>query len=365
MKFECVKSVLEESVSIVSKIAGKHTSLPVLSCVKVEAHKGVVRIAATNLDMGIVFSVPAKVSSEGVVAVSGSVLSAFLSSSGKEKNVTLEVFQGNLRVIGSKSSTVIKAVPHDDFPEIPKPDSTTSFSLPAQELLSGLSSVSHFSAVSAVKPELASVCVYSDPDWIYFVATDSFRLGEKRIKAKKTPEFKVLIPGKNIPEMMRVLSQAGGDIVVSIHDHQLSVSNDSMFVVSRLVEGSFPDYKQIIPKNHTSSVIALKEDLSQVFKALSVFSDKFNQLHVGVFPKDKRIEFSSKNNDVGESHHAIPATLTGEALEVNFNIRYLIDCLPVIGSDSVSLEFSGVGKPLVIRGVGDSTFLHLVMPMNK
>ena len=365
MKVECVKDLIEKAVLLTSRVTGKHTNLPVLSCVKIETRKNELQISATNLDLGVECVVPAKIFKEGVVAVPGLTLSGFLSNLPHEKNIILEVFQGNLRVISSKNSTIIKAIPHDDFPEIPHPEGGNSVSLPAKDFIQGLSSVSHFSSTSAVKPELGSVLLYGDGEWLYFVATDSFRLGEKRIKLKNTIETQALIPAKNASEILRVVSEEDGLVELRVHKHQLSITSGSFFGVSRLVEGTFPDYKQIVPKDHTTTAVALKEDLNQVFKTLSIFSDKFNQLHISVFPREKRFEFSTKNSEVGESHYTLPASLSGDLVEVNFNIRYLADCLPVIGADSVSLEFGGSGRPLLVRGVGDSSFLYLVMPMNK
>ena len=265
----------------------------------------------------------------------------------------------------SKSSTVIKAFPHDDFPVIQHIEGGIGIKLPAKDLINGLSSVSTYCSTSAVKAELASVFVYGNDGEINFVATDSFRLGEKRFKVKNIPDIKFLIPARNVGEIIRAFSGSNETIEMIVGDHQVALRAPGIYIISRTVEGIFPDYKQIIPKEKKTDIILLKEDLVQVLKALSVFSDKFNQLHLAVLPGEKRLEISTKNNDVGESHHSPKATISGEPLEVNFNIRYLLDCLPIISTDSLSLEFNGSGRPLLMKGIGDTSFLYLVMPMNK
>ena len=306
-----------------------------------------------------------KVFKSGLITVPAALISSYLTNLPSEKNLILEVFQGNLRVVGSKSSTVMKVMPYDEFPSIPSIDGGKTLLIDTKEIIKGFTAVSGFTIHSSVKPELSSVLVYTESDWIYFVATDSFRLGEKKIKLKKHTDFHALVPARNIPDIVRILTDAGDTTRVSFNEHQISFSCGAVYMVSRLSEGTFPDYKQIIPSEHATTVVVLREDILQTFKALSVFSDKFNQLHVDIFPREKRFDLSTKNSDLGESHHSVQSTLNGEMVEVNFNLRYLLDCMPVFETDSISLEFNGAGKPLLLRGVGDSTFLYLVMPMNK
>jgi len=365
MRSECVKEKIENAVAIVGKVSGKQMNLPVLSCIKISAEKNAITLSATNLDMAVEYTLPAKVTKEGVIAVPANILSSLLSSLGNEANVTLETFQGNLRIVSSKSSTVIKALPHDDFPVIQHIEGGTPIKISSKDLITGLSSVSTYCSTSAVKAELASVFIYGHDSELYFVATDSFRLGEKRFKMKNVPDIKVLIPSRNVTEIIRAFNGVSETIEMVIGDHQVALRSPGVYITSRTVEGTFPDYKQIIPKEKKTDVILLKEDLLQVLKALSVFSDKFNQLHLTVLPSEKRLEVSTKNSDVGESHHSPKATISGEPLEVNFNIRYLLDCLPIISTDSLSLEFNGSGRPLLMKGIGDTSFLYLVMPMNK
>jgi DNA polymerase-3 subunit beta len=217
-----------------------------------------------------------------------------------------------------------------------------------------------------MKPELSSVYVYSDEDELFFVATDSFRLAEKKIKAKKSPEISsLLIPVKNISEITRVLDAVKGDVDVALSKNQISFKYPGVYLTSRVVDGVFPDYKQIIPKKHTTSVTLLKQDLMNALKIATIFSDKFNKLAISIDVKEKKLKLTTKNADIGENTNMLDAVIEGESIEINFNYKYIVDCFHSVDSDSIVLEFNGLNRPLVIKGVNDSSFLYLVMPINK
>jgi DNA polymerase-3 subunit beta len=188
------------------------------------------------------------------------------------------------------------------FPSIPRVSSGNSFSLNAADFVKGLKAVWYSSSVSSIKPELASVYVYCENEFVVFVATDSFRLAEKRVKIKKTKDFgQILIPYKNIPDIMRVLEAIPGEVAVELDKNQISFSYEGIYLISRVVDGVFPDYKQIIPKQSATEAIVLKQDLVNALKLSNIFSDKFHQVNVKVLPQAKKCEIRTKNNDIGEN----------------------------------------------------------------
>ncbi len=364
MKAECIKEKIATGVNLASRITGKNVSLPILSCVLVVAEKGAVTIKATNLEVGIEVSVAAKVVEEGRVAVPGALFSSFLDAV-PDRAVTLELVGGNLSVSSENNKTIIKALDVEEFPTIPRGEYETSFKINSTDLINGLSAVSYSAATSSMKPEMSSVFVSHTADELVFAATDSFRLAEKRLKVKKPIEFNnLLIPQKNIQEIIKTLEHKD-EVEVSINKNQISFFSPGVFITSRLVDGVFPDYKQIIPKDFKTEAVVLKDDLSRALKLCHVFSDSFNQVSITCAPQKKALELRSKNGDVGENNNHLPAALKGEPLEINFNFRYLADALPVIESDSLTLGFNGLSKALVMRGVGDKSFTYLVMPMNR
>src|SRR3989344_4957371 len=368
MRIECVQEKLKWSVSIAEKISGKHMTLPVLSCLFFEASKNnTITIKSTNLDLGIEIIISAKVEEEGTVAIPSATLSSFVNGlSDSEKSVKMVLDQGNLKINTPKSSGIIKTLPSDDFPSIPHVQSGNTFSLNAVDFVKGLKSVWYSSSVSSVKPELSSVYIYCEDEFVIFVATDSFRLAEKKVKIKKSKDFgQILIPHKNIPEILRVLENVNGEAEVELDKNQISFRYDGVYLVSRVIDGTFPDYKQIIPKKSVTEAVILKQDLVNALKLSNIFSDKFNQTNIKISPENKKCEIKTKNNDIGENITALDAVVTGEPIDINFNYKYIIDCFQSIDSDSVTLTFNGMHSPLVIIPVTDKTFRYIVMPMNR
>lgn len=366
MNIECVKEKLSYAIAKAERITAKNITLPVLSCVLLEAYDSILTIKATNLDLGIEISIPVKVITPGKIAVSGSVLYNFISNITNDKNITLEVIGETLKVSTKHNNSIIKAFPVDDFPNIPKISNEKTFTFNVPNLIKGFKSVMYSSSVSTIRPVLSSIFLSSEEDSVVFAATDSFRLSEKRIGVKKHKEFnQILIPFKNTNEIIRTLEDIKEDVVVCLNENQISFSHEDLYITSRVIDGVFPDYKQIIPKETKTEVIVLKQDLLNSLKISNIFSDKFNQVVFNISLKDKKFEITTKNIDIGENINNVDAVIKGEDILISFNYKYIIDCFQSIETDSVSLSFSDTNKPMIVRGVGDKSFLYLVMPMSK
>ena len=366
MNIECIKEKLSYAVGKAERITGKNITLPILSCLLLEADSSTLTIKATNLDIGIEISIPVKVIKPGKVAVSGSVLYNFISNITNDKNITLEVSSGNLKVSTNHSQSIIKAFPVDDFPNIPRIEDKKPFTFNVPYLIKGLKSVMYSSSVSTIRPVLSSVLVLSEEDSVVFAATDSFRLSEKKVPVKKHKEFsQILIPFRNIGEIIRTLEDIKDDVEVYLTENQIAFSHQDIYITSRVIDGAFPDYKQIIPKEVKTEVVVLKQDFVSSLRISNIFADKFSQVIFHVSPKEKMFRITTKNMDVGENVNTLDAVIKGEELTISFNYKYIIDCFQSIDSDSVSLSFSSTNKPMIIRGVSDKSFLYLVMPMNK
>ena len=152
---------------------------------------------------------------------------------------------------------------------------------------------------------------------------------------------------------------------VCFNKNQISFSGENIYLTSRVIDGIFPDYRQIIPKGSETEAIILKQDLLNALKLSNIFSDKFNQVNLLIKPKEKIFELSSQNNDVGENKTFLDAALTGDEVEVGFNYKYFLDCFQTINTDSISLKFNKSSRPIVISPVSDNTFTYLIMPMNR
>lgn len=366
MHVEFSKELFLEKLSLVEKISGKHATLPVLQGVYLEAKGDSVMLRTTNLDVGIEVKVPAAVKKDGVVVVTGSLLVGLVSALPKGGMITLVQEEGFLRVSAERSTTRVKCLPHEEFPSLPKVEDGTTTTLLVENIVSGIKSVWYAASVSTIKPELASIYFYEDAGSLVFVATDSFRLAEKRIRPKEPITFEpLLLPIRNTVDMVRVLETLQGEITITYNQNQLSFTSDGLYFTTRLVDGSFPDYGQIIPKEFATEIIMLKADIQATLKKTTLFSTTFSQVGFLVEPDKKKITVQTQNTDVGDMTDTLEGTIEGDQIEINFNQKYLSDCFQSIVSDSVSFAFSGPGRPMIIKGISDDSFLYLVMPMNK
>ena len=365
MKIICSKEDLEKAVSKVEKITGRNLNLPVLKGILFDIDKKII-LNSTNLDLGIEVEFLGKIEKTGRFVVDGSLLNSFLSNIPKNENLNLELKENKLFVSGKNIKTNISTLSLEDFPIIPKPKTKNSIKIKPSFFIDGLKSVWFSASNSSIKPELSSVYIYPDGEKIVFVATDSFRLSEKKILVREVFDFEpILLPVKNISEIIRVLEYSKEDIEIFFEENKVSFSYNNTFLTSRIVVGTFPDYKQIIPKEFSTEIVTLKEDLLNSLKLSNIFADKFNQIIFSIFPSKKVFNIKSKNQDKGENTSFVEASLKGDNVEIGFNYRYIMDSFQSIFSDSISLSLLGAGKPMVMKGIVDNGFTYVVMPMNR
>lgn len=363
MNAECVKDSLRIGIQQAERMAGKNLSLPLLSGILLSLKKNTIILRATNLDLGIEVRIPAKIEGEGAVVVPGNILSGILSALSDVK-ITLDITNENLILSSMNTTSAVKYLPPDDFPTIPTISEAQSFVVSVQKFVDGVKSVIYSASASDMKPEIASVYIYPENEDMVFAATDSFRLSEKKVAVKNNARFShILIPYKNIIEILRVFESFTGDVEVRFNKNQISLSSENIYITSRIIDGVFPDYRQIIPKEYVTEAILLKQDVINALKMTNLFSDKFNRVDIRVNPEKKFFEVEAKNQTLGENTTRIDATLSGKEISCGFNQKYILDCFQAIKHESVMFRFSGQGRPLVIQGVGDRSFIYLVMPL--
>jgi DNA polymerase III subunit beta len=366
MKLFIKKEVLEQSLNKVGKIISTNSHIKSLQGVRISTKPHVVTLQGTNIEMSIEVRIGGESDEERSFVVPVKTLSDVIKLL-PQGEVVLDVNETTCAVVSKQGRVVLSLLPIDDFPPLPQTSSEVAFSIDKKALLQGFQSVLYSVSQSTIKPELASVSIYTDDTALVFVGTDSFRLAEKRIPVQFEDEFpSILIPSKNSLEIISFLSVAEDEkVMVSVDDDLLSIKTIQSYFTTRLTTGTFPDYKKILPKSFSTEVIVLKDDISVALKRAAVVSDTTKQIHIEIDPEEKLFTVSSQNSTMGEMTESIMGTVEGEKLSLNFNQRYLVDCFQSIPVDSVKLGFAGMGKPLVIQGISDKSFLYLVMPMNK
>lgn len=366
MHIEIQKAELVKKLELLARVATKHLTLPVLQCVYIRTEKDKVFFAGTNLEMGITASVDAHVFEDGVVAVP-SVLLLQTVQLLSDAVVVLKTDAEALIIESKGSSVKMNTFPTQEFPSIPELTGVSQ-KIDAALFALGLRTTAFAVSQSTIKPELGSVFVQQQKAHsATFVATDSFRLVEKTVSQQQlTLENPLLIPQKNALEIARVLEIIGSDPECIVGEGQVAFRfPDGTYVTTRLTEGSFPDYAQIIPKEYVTHVTVLVADLLHALKMTNVFANKFLQVTFEITEGTQALIVRSDNGEVGKTTERIPATIEGESLTLSFNQKYISDPLPYMPSESVVLHFAGLGRPMVMEGISEKTVRYLVMPMNK
>jgi len=365
MKLEVSGEKLTWAIQKLQKNLQKQLSLPILEAVYLEGKDDSLTLRTTNLHVGTEVTIPVKLIEEGRTAVRYDLFSQVLTNL-KEKNEKIEFsFDGGLFVVKTPYSKFnITSFNADEFPTLPKIEDSTKFSIPIADFVDGVQSVMYAAAQSDIKPEISSVYVYTEGNELIFVSTDSFRLAEKRIVVEDLGDFPgVIFPIKNVQEFIRVFSKEDGVFTVLVSENQISFETELLYFVSRVVDGNYPNYRQIIPTESLIDVVFLHNELVSSLRLVHIFSDDFHQVFLKTNKKEEKVTFSSKNVDLGESEVKIDAHIHGDDIEVKFNYRYLADVLNHPSSDSISFHFTEANKPFIVRYIDDTSFLYLIMPM--
>jgi DNA polymerase-3 subunit beta len=360
------KKEFSEAVSRVARFAERRSAtLPVLAGIAIVAGDDGIKLRATNLETGIDFKVGGTIDQPGVVALPATTLREITGSFSGTGAIKLEHTGDTVLISSSAGRSTLKTLAYEDFPTLPFPDAPTAkFTLPGAAIRTLVLTVAGCASPSTVRPELASVLLSAEGGIVKAVATDSFRLAEKKMTVTGTvAPFSILIPAKNAIDIVQTLPEE--EVEVLIDEHQCAFSWPGGIVTTRLVTVPYPDYTQIIPKQFVSEATLLRKDFEASLKRASIFSDSFQKVRVSFASGEKKIVFSARNSDVGESSESVPASITGDSIELSFNHRYLAAPLSLISSENLSLSAAGIGRPLIIKGMGDNSFLYLVMPMNQ
>ncbi|HEX8947097.1 MAG TPA: DNA polymerase III subunit beta [Candidatus Paceibacterota bacterium] len=366
MNLSLEKKNFIEAVQKTARFAQRSSAtLPILSCILIVSGDDGIKFRATNLEVGIDFKVAGTSKELGVVAIPAHLLQQLAGSLSGEGAVTLEQTGDVVVVTAGGAKSVIKTVPYEDFPSIPLTTSSEhSFTIAGSTFKNAIEAVVACASTSTVRPDLASIFFSIEGGMLTTVATDSFRLAEKKQSLPQTtPTVSMLIPAKNSLDIVQTIPD--DTVTVAADEHQLVCSWNGSTLTSRLTTGSYPDYRQIIPKENASEATLLRKDFESALRHTTIFSDAFQKVRMGFDQKDNALKLSSRNADIGESEESIPARVFGNPMEFSFNHRYLQTPLSLITTESISLTASGIGRPLIMRGVGDSSFLYLVMPMNQ
>lgn len=367
MKFTCTQENLHLGLQAVSRVASKNIALPILNNVLLIAEDGVVKLQTTNLELGMTVTIRAKVEMVGRYTVQSRTLSDFITFLGNEK-VTLETTEGGLLVTSGHSTTTIKGLSADEFPVMPKQTEAQSVTLPSgvlQNLFDGvLFAVSHDES----RPEISGVFLRVEGSEIIAAATDSYRLAERRAKLLRAAPMpiQVIIPARSAQEISRSLPKNDTEVTLRLTEAQLNVEAPDAEIVSRVIEGHYPDYRQIIPTQTATTATVDKEEFADNVRAASLFCKPgINDLTLRVQADEKTIVFLAANTQLGDHSSSIAAAISGPAVDIVFNFRYLLDGITSLPGKEITLEVNDANAPGILRGADQANALYLLMPIRQ
>ncbi len=383
MKVIVLKENLNTGINIVARASGKNLTLPVLNNILISAEKNFLNLSATDLELGIKYWILTKIEKEGKITIPSKVLSSFVNFLPNEK-LTLESKNQVLYISSENYKTQIKGQTAEEFPIIPKIEDKNSIELNCALFCEGLSQVVDFSIPNQTRPELSGVYLNFQKDKLQLAATDSFRLAEKNLYFEKnnqrstihTQQISFILPQKTTREIINILSDKKGKLKLYYSSNQVlfeysmeETPHPQIEIVSRLIEGDYPDYQGIIPKKYQAQVVLSKNDLLNQIKAASIFSGKSNEVKIKVDSKRGGVEIISQNPEYGENRSFLRGNLdykgAAKEMEVSFNYRFLVDGLLNIPTPKVVFELNGEDGPAVLKPESDQNYIYVVMPIKS
>ncbi|HOS88172.1 MAG TPA: DNA polymerase III subunit beta [Candidatus Pacearchaeota archaeon] len=377
MNFTILTKEIKKGIGVTEKITGHNLTLPILDNVLLEALPNFLKISATDLELGIQWWGLCKTEKEGKLAVPAKLLSQVVNIINQEK-INIKERNNNLVIEGNNYKTQIKGFSPDDFPIIPTFGKDFYIEINPQKLKEGLTSVVNIVSLSQIRPEISGIYFYFDKDLVKLVATDSFRLAEKVLsfgnKAGYKNTFKnpisFILPQKAAKELINILTETEKDIKIYASESQVlfetyltSLDHPEINLISRQIEGEYPSYQEIIPKNTKTKLILNKDEFTQKVKAAGIFGGRTNEIALKINPKEKEIEICSQDSEAGESNLFLGARIEGAELKVSYNWKFILEGLENIKSSEVSFEMQGNDGPSVIKPIGDESYIYVVMPI--
>ncbi len=350
---------LARMVSLAERATAKNTTLPILGNILLQAEKGRVTISATNLEIGIVASAGARVTHEGRIAVPARLFTNTIHAV-TAPTLTLKTEGNTLTVNAENYQTTLLCFDASEYPIIPKLQQGEMITVPALLLSEALRAVSDSIATSDARPELAGAYLKYSPQQITLAATDSFRLAERTIPLHTNGDGAVILPRAAVTELLRVLTD--DTTTIRIVDNQIAVSCDDFEVVSRLIDGRYPDYHKVIPERFVSKALVEKREFEDAVKAAALFASSISDIRIAC--TGKNVVVSAKNSGRGEGKISLAATMKGEPFEVALNYHYILDGLKIIPTEQVVMEYTGKGGPIVLRPTDSAIpLVYLIMPL--
>ncbi|MGI6373862.1 MAG: DNA polymerase III subunit beta [Patescibacteria group bacterium] len=371
MRFTSLQENLKKGLNIVGHINSKNINLPILNNILINTKKTIIEFTSTNLEIGIKHQVRGKVEQDGEFTVDARLINEYISLLESGKKVEVELKDEELGIKCDNYKTKIKGESAKEYPLIPTISKESYFSCNLSNFKESLAKVIFAVSNNENRTELTGVLFYFLDGKLFLVATDSYRLAEKELVVEgvntKEEEQKVIVPAKTIQELLRILNnfeEGESEIKIYLSENQILFSFDSVEMISRTINGHYPDYKQIIPSSSQTEVLVDRDELIRAVKAVALFSKTgINDITL-TFTKNK-LTISSFSGASGESQVELDCNLQGEVNDLTINYRYLLDGLNNINGEMIKIKILNNTTPCLLKPEDRDDYLYIVMPIKQ
>ncbi len=368
MKIEVTQDKINKALNIVSRVAaGSRATLPILNNILIKVDKKKVSLTATNLDVAIVDYLPTSKSEDGEVTVPARLLADFVSNLPRGEMVEIKTDGDKVKIKSGKYTSIINGTPADDYPELPEIDEkkAVAFKMNVEDFKEGLEGIVFATSNDLTRPALTGVYFNTNEGDLYLAATDGYRLAERKFISKVKSEVMAIVPAGSLQEVLRSINDETEEIEILFDETQVRFRLDEVEITSKLIDGSFPDYRQLIPKKSEVEVELEREELVRVTKLAALFAREVGGSVILETNKEKQhFSIASVVNEYGENTSEIE-TKVDKDVKIVLNSKYLLDVLNVLKDTKVKIRFSNKLDPVVVKNASDNgEYTHIIMPLN-
>ena len=371
MKLSILQENLAKGLSVVNRFIINKSQLPILNNILIKTDQGQLKLSATNLEIVINLWLGSKIEKEGEICVPAKVLTEYINSLPAEK-INLAVNKNTLNINSSSYQADFITLSSSEFPIIPTLKKKPDLIFSNQDLALAISQVCFAAGQDEARPALTGILIKIKKDGLLLVATDGYRLSLKKIKEAKgldklsEKQKELLIPSRALIEVGKIISDSDQEeelgLSITSENNQIIFSNKNLEVISRLIEGKFPDFERIIPSKNTTKITLDTESFFQAVRTAAIFARESANI-IKLDFKDNQVELSSNSPQVGENKIKLEVKMDGKGGQVAFNYRYLLEFLNSVKSDLITLEINTSLDPGVFKQVDDPSYLHIIMPI--
>jgi DNA polymerase-3 subunit beta len=367
VKLSVMQENLARGLSVVSR-AVSNRSLPVLTNVLLKTEDGGLKLTATNLEIGITYWVPGKIETDGATSVPARLLTDLVNSLPGGEPISLELGEGEtLHIRAGRFESNIKGIPAEDFPTVQTAGERPITRVAQKVLRQALDETAFAAASDEARPILTGVLAKFEGDQLTLAAADNYRIAVKTIPIlDPVPETSVVIPARALHELSRILSDTDDpvSIVLAHSRNQLLFHIDGVDLVSRLIDGQYPNYQSVLPASHATRAVLDREELLRAVRPAALIAhESANIVKLGVGQDGESAITVSANAEIGDHLGRVEAAIEGDGTTIAFNARFLADVLEKVDADQFALELNGPLSPGVFKPIGDDRYVHVVMPL--